>query len=298
MCRRLTKESARKKARHRLAALSILALFFPSLLAGQAPRKIGEDLYAFVSGNDASANATFLVTREGILVVDSGLNEAEGRKLLAAIRSVADQPVRYLINTHYHADHQGANGVVGPEAIVISTPYTRRRTLELEKRAPPGTKFKAAAITFTREVTIHIGGYEVNVCHPGPAHTMGDAVVYFRRQRAWALGDLFLNHSSPAMDEGSAENWVKALDAAVPTPAETFVPGHFEVGTRDDVKLFRDYLADILALVRDRIARGASLEEIQKQLHIEKYKSFRQYPQYEASFADNAATIYRQLTKR
>ncbi len=294
----MRRNSAKSRARYGLAGLSILALFFPPLLAAQMPKPIGENLYAFVSANDASANATFLVTREGILVVDSGLNEAEGGKLLAAIRGVSDRPVRYLINTHYHADHQGANGFVGPEAIVIGTPFTRSQTLELEKRASAAMKFGAAFLTFSSELTIHIGGYDVHISHPGPAHTRGDTMVYFRQQRAWALGDLFLNHSSPAMDEGSAENWIKALDAVLRTPAETFVPGHFEIGTRDDVKLFRDYLADLLAQVREGIARGLSLEAIQERLRVEKYKSFRQYPKYEATFADNAATICRQLTRK
>ncbi len=294
----MRKAGARKRAGNRLAALSILALFFPLPLTAQAPKKIGENLYAFVSASDASANATFLVTPEGVLVVDSGLNETEGKKLLAAIRSVSDQPVRYLINTHYHPDHQGANSVVGSEAIVISTPFTRTRTLELEKRAPAGMRLRAATATFNSQVTIHTGGYDVAVRFLGPAHTMGDALVYFRQQHAWALGDLFLNHCSPAMDEGSAENWVQALDAALATPAQTFVPGHFETGTRDDVKLFRDYLADLVAQVREGIKRGAPLEEIQKQLRVEKYESFRQYPKYEATFADNAASIYRQLNKK
>lgn len=291
------KAGAKARTVHHFVVLSILALFFPPLLAAQAPKQIGENLYAFLSANDGSANATFLVTREGILVVDSGLNEAEGKKLLAAIRSVSDQPVRYLINTHYHPDHQGANGVVGPDAIIISTPYTRERTLALEKQAPAGMKFEAANATFVSEVTVHVGSYDVDVRFPGPAHTMGDAIVYFRQQHAWALGDLFLNHCSPAMEEGSAENWVKALDAALATLAETFVPGHFEIGTRDDLRLFRDYLADLVAQVREGIARGAALEDIQKMLRVEKYKSFRQYPRYEATFAANAATIYRQLTQ-
>lgn len=288
----------RKQAARGPRTLFLLILLFPALLAAQTPKQIGENLYAFISANDASANATFLVTREGVLLVDSGLNEAEGRKLGSAIRSISDQPVRYLINTHYHPDHQGANGIVGPETVVISTPYTRARTMQLETRALAGWKLQAAVLTFASELTIHIGGYDVEVRHPGPAHTRGDAMVYFPRQRAWALGDLFLNRSSPAMDEGSAENWVKALDTALATPAEMFVPGHFEVGSRDDVKLFRDYLADLVAQVRAGIARNASLEDIQKQLRVDKYRSFRQYPKYEATFADNAATIYRQLAKR
>jgi len=86
--------------------------------------KIGPDLYAYISDNDASANSTFLVGDQGILVVDTGLNAEEGRKLLAEIRKVSPAPVRWIVNTHYHPDHRGGNSVVGPDAIIISTAFT------------------------------------------------------------------------------------------------------------------------------------------------------------------------------
>lgn len=86
--------------------------------------KITENLYAYISENDSSSNSTFLITSEGILVVDTGLNEEEGRRLLAEIRKVSNLPVRYIVNTHYHPDHRGGNNVVGPGATVISTTFT------------------------------------------------------------------------------------------------------------------------------------------------------------------------------
>ncbi len=89
--------------------------------------KLGPDLYAYISSNDSSANSTFLVSNAGILVVDTGLNEIEGRKLLAEIRKISAAPVRWIVNTHYHPDHRGGNSVFGQDATVISTLYTRER---------------------------------------------------------------------------------------------------------------------------------------------------------------------------
>jgi glyoxylase-like metal-dependent hydrolase (beta-lactamase superfamily II) len=85
-----------------------------SASAWAAPRvtAIGPDLYAYISDNDGSANSTFLVGRKGILVVDTGLDATEGDKLLREIRKVSRLPVLYVINTHYHPDHQGGNSVV------------------------------------------------------------------------------------------------------------------------------------------------------------------------------------------
>lgn len=252
--------------------------------------KIGNDLYAYISENDSSANSTFLVTDEGILVVDTGLNEQEGRKLLAEIRKISSLPVRYIVNTHYHPDHRGGNNVVGPEATIIATRFTLGRAVPY---LPAQEK-----IAFTESVGLYLGGHEVEIYFPGPAHTMGDAVVYFPREHAIATGDLFLNGSCPAMDEGDMENWVAALDSMLKLPLEAVVPGHFDLANKEQLRRFRDYLADLRDQVSAGFRAGASLEQVQKKLKLGKYKDFRQYPQYEATFADNAASYYHQLEQR
>src|SRR5438445_6689790 len=110
-----------------------LVLLFPLLCAEMSAtpsvKSIGPGLYAYISDNDSSSNCTFLVGSKGILVVDTGLNAPEGGKLLEAIRKVSDLPVQYIVNTHYHPDHQGGNSTVGPAAVVISTDWTREHTL-------------------------------------------------------------------------------------------------------------------------------------------------------------------------
>src|SRR4030095_7792455 len=120
-------------------ALTLVALMFGlSAVAWANPTatKIGADLYAYISDNDGSANATFLVGQKGILVVDTGLDVQEGTKLLKAIQRVSSLPVLFVVNTHYHPDHQGGNATVGPSATVISTDYTRDQTLVAKRSAP------------------------------------------------------------------------------------------------------------------------------------------------------------------
>src|SRR5258708_24237060 len=95
-----------------------IALFLPVLCPAASVHKIGPDLYAYISDNDASANSTFLVSDQGILVVDTGLNAQEGRKLLAGIRKVSQAPVPWVANPHYPPDTIGRNHVVSPEATV------------------------------------------------------------------------------------------------------------------------------------------------------------------------------------
>jgi len=121
-------------------------------------------------------------------------------------------------------------------------------------------------------------------------------LVYFPRQHAIAMGDLFLNRSSPAMDEGSVENWIKALDQALALPLDKVVPGHFELATKVELQRFRDYLSDLFTQVRSLYRGGVKVQDAVRQIHVEKYADFRQYPKYQATFADNAEVIYQQLS--
>lgn len=284
---------------NRKNSLAFIAVILCSSLAAAQPtaKPIGKDLYAYVSDNDSSANSTFLVGATGILVVDTGLNSTEGTKLLSAIRQISDLPVKYIVNTHYHPDHQGGNTVVSaPGAVVISTDFTRERTLALMKTpAMDRFHFRPADLTFQHKITLWLGTYRVEIYFPGKAHTSGDALVYFPEQHAIAMGDLFLNRSCPAMDEGSAENWIQALDHVLDLPVETVIPGHFEVGTKSDLRHFRDYLNDLYEQVKSLKKQGETIEQVRHNLHMEKYSDLRQFPKYEATFSDNAATIYGQL---
>jgi len=274
-----------------LTVLLCSASCFPVLGHAASVHKLGPDLYAYISDNDASANSTFLVSDHGIFVVDTGLNAHEGRKLLDEIRKISSAPVRWIVNTHYHPDHRGGNSVVGRDAIIISTEFTRAKTEKtIQERSVNET-------VGPNGVMFYLGGHEVRIYHPGPAHTQGDLVVYFPDEHAIATGDLFLTNSCPAMDEGDMENWISALDRMLALPIEHLVPGHFELATKNELQRFRNYLADL----RDQVARmyrqGMPLERIQASLALDAYKNFRQYPNYEATFKDNAAAYYQQLTK-
>ena len=279
-----------------LALVVLLASVFP-VHAAPDVKQIGEGLYAYISDNDSSANSTFLIGNHGILVVDTGLNEQEGRKILEAIRNVSSLPVEYIVNTHYHPDHQGGNTVFGPGAAIISTEWTRKRILELIASLPGKEKsrFQLADLTFDEKITIHLDPYTAEVYFPGKAHTSGDALVYLPQQQAIAMGDLFLNRSSPAMDEGSVKTWIEALDRVLNLPIKAVVPGHFELAGASELRRFRNYLNDLYQQVLALYNQGASVEQVRQRMHMDQYQDFRQYPQFEATFADNAATIYQQL---
>ncbi|HZD94736.1 MAG TPA: MBL fold metallo-hydrolase [Candidatus Sulfotelmatobacter sp.] len=255
-----------------------------------AVHKLGPDLYAYISENDASANSTFLVDERGILLVDTGLNAQEGRKLLEEIRRISTAPVRWIVNTHYHPDHRGGNSVVGPDAVIISTAFTRTR-------ANSSPDYALNETAGQQPLTLYVGAHTVQIYHPGPAHTLGDLIVYFPDDHAIATGDLFLTNSCPAMDEGDMENWVRALDQMLVLPVEHVVPGHFELANKEQLRTFRNYLADLRDQVASMYRSGIPLKQLQSRLQLSAYKRFRQYPKYEATFKDNAAAYYQQLSK-
>ena len=286
-----------------LAALLGVALVALAATPGPSVQQLGPNLYAYVSDNDGSANSTFLVSQSGILVVDSGLNHTEGEKLLREIRKISPVPIKFIVNTHYHPDHQGGNGVVGPDATVISSPFTREKTIALAAKfatagsgqAGPQFEFRPATMTLADKLIVYMSDEPVEVIAAWPAHTLGDVYVYFPKERTVSMGDLYLTNSVPAMDEGSAEHWIQDLDQILALPAEHFVPGHFEVGTRQTVQRFRDYMADVYAQVKQMAQAGATEDEVRQKIQEPKYQDFRQYPKYHATFADNAATIFEQI---
>ena len=148
-----------------LLLMGLLLMAASPAFAGEV-HNIGSGLYAYISSNDSSANSTFLVSDAGILVVDTGLNETEGKKLLAEIRKISAAPVRWIVNTHYHPDHRGGNSVFGADATIIDTPFTRDHlsggTDQAQKVSNSGLN-----ITLQTSVTLFVGGHRVEIYHPG-----------------------------------------------------------------------------------------------------------------------------------
>src|SRR5215472_11787530 len=147
-------------------------------LAFASTEKIGDGLYAYISSNDSSSNSVFLVGDNGILVVDTGLNAQEGENLLYDIRKISPQPVRWIVNTHYHPDHRGGNLAVGPNATIITSAYTREQVLRgATKTSAPD--YALNQIVDKEGVTLYVGRHPAVIYAVGPAHTRGDVVVYF-----------------------------------------------------------------------------------------------------------------------
>ena len=124
--------------------------------------QVKDNLYNIIG---SGGNVAALVTSEGVILVDDKF-EQNYEAIVENVRSVTDQPIRYVINTHYHADHSGGNSRFLPVAEVLSTQNARTNILEgLQSNAPPGVM--PARITFTEQASIFLGGQEVRARHFG-----------------------------------------------------------------------------------------------------------------------------------
>src|SRR5229473_5494565 len=156
--------------------------------------KVKDDLYE-IEGD--GGNVAVYDTSEGVILVDDKF-EQDHEGIVAKVKSVTDQPVKYVLSTHHHADHSGGNAKFLPTAEIISTANARANIIEhKQSNAPPGVA--PARVVFTQETAVFLGGKEARARHLGRGHTNGDAIIYFPALRTIHLGDLMAG-TSPLID--------------------------------------------------------------------------------------------------
>ncbi|OFE13164.1 hypothetical protein PHACT_08430 [Pseudohongiella acticola] len=213
---------------------------------------------------------------DGVLLVDS-LFEPLADKLVAAVRQVSEEDIRFLINTHIHIDHVGGNRSLAERGVLIfAHDNTRVRFFEEMSRFPrAGGTFvpqqpEAARplITFNDTMSFHLNGEEVRAFLAPPAHTDGDVFVYFSESDVLHLGDVYRTTSYPIIDVyngGTLQGTIAALDLAIEIagPDTKIIPGHgLDVVKRDALVAFRDMIVDIQGKVLAMIRDGKKLEEV------------------------------------
>src|SRR5579863_4429072 len=209
---------------------------------GQPPQlkvnKVHDDLYE-IEGD--GGNVAVLVTNEGVILVDDKY-ERDHDNVVAAIKSVTSQPVKYVFSTHYHEDHSGGNGKFLPTSEIISTKNARINILE-HKQTNASPNVQPARVVFTDETSAFLGGKEVRAHYFGRGHTNGDAVIYFPELRTIHTGDLMAG-TSPLIDYpggGSLAEWGKTLGNAMAAwDFDTVIPGHGPVTNKAGLTTYRD----------------------------------------------------------
>jgi glyoxylase-like metal-dependent hydrolase (beta-lactamase superfamily II) len=193
-------------------------------------------------------------------------------RILAAIRTLDPDPIRFVINTHWHGDHTGGNENVGRTGAVIVAHDNVRRRMSMEQvvrgdRVAPSPGGALPVVTFSEGVTFHLNGDDIRVVHVEHAHTDGDALVYWTRANVLHMGDTFFNGLLPFIDldsGGSIDGAIVAVEAglALASDGTVIIPGHGPIGRRADLVRYRDMLVDLRGRVGQGIAAGRTLDQI------------------------------------
>lgn len=197
-------------------------------------------------------------------------------RVAAAVRKVDPDPVRFVINTHWHGDHTGGNEHFGKAGAVIVAHDNVRRRMSAEQvstlfgnRTPPSPKAALPVLTFAQSVTLHLNGDDLDVVHVAAAHTDGDAIIRWRRANVLHMGDIFFHKMSlPFIDVdsgGSIDGIIAAARRGLQlSDARTrIIPGHGPVATRADLAAYIAMLEDVRAKVLAGIRAKRSLRQIQ-----------------------------------
>jgi cyclase len=263
--------------RRRVLLGGLLLAWLPCGAVADAPKPyftlhdLGDGVWAAVTvpRSGAGGNSGFIVGPEGVVVVDTFQTKAAAEALLAAIRKTTSQPVRFVVDTHYHLDHVAGNGVFARAGAVVIAEHdvaTWERTenlkffgdaIEPDQRAMVEA-LTLPSLTYRDGVELSLGARKV-VVRVMPGHTGGDSIVTVPDADAVFTGDLFWNHCLPNLIDADTKEQVATTGTLVEEfPTATFVPGHGEVGKAADVAAFRDYLTTLRQDVSRARAAGDS----------------------------------------
>lgn len=221
--------------------------------------EVTDNLY-YLEGS--GGNIGLLIGEDGIVMIDDQFAPLS-EKILAAIRGISDQPIRFLINTHVHGDHTGGNANFGGMGIPILA------SDNVYMRLSQGGSPKAAlpVLTFSAPVSLHLNGEDINVVPTPPAHTDGDSYIHFTGSDVIHAGDVFRTVAYPRVDTENGGTFAGTLEALqllidLAGPSTQIVPGHGAVSTRDDVIRFRNMAIEVRDRVASLIREGRTLEQI------------------------------------
>jgi len=247
------------------------------------------------------SNAGLVAGDGASLLVDTLFDLALTREMLTAMKPVTDRaPVTDALITHSNGDHTHGNQLLDgsvriiaakgtaeeiahgmpPEMLAmtqtanlgpVATPYARERFGHFDFS---GIKVRNADETFDRELTIDVGGRQVNLLNLGPAHTAADSVVHVPDAGVLFGGDLLFIGCTPIVWAGPIANWVAACDTMIAMDAPIVVPGHGPVTDPDGIRAVRGYLAHVAEQAEAAYRRGLSWAEAADTIDLGEYATW------------------------
>ena len=271
--------------------LIVFLLSGMSLVAQQQPdyskveikvQKVSGSVY-MLQGMGGNIGAS--VGDDGIVVIDDEFLPLAD-KIEAALKSITDKPVKFVINTHWHGDHTGGNPHFGEKAPIIAQENVRKRLstggTSRFGTTPPAPKVALPVITFEENVTVHLNGEDIKAIHFPNGHTDGDSVIFFPQSNVVHMGDDFFNGTMfPFIDldsGGSVQGMIAGDEkvlALIPDDVK-IIPGHGPLGSKDDLRKFIQVLKETTAAVQAGIKQGKTLDQLKKEKVLAKWDAWGQ----------------------
>ena len=263
------------------AALGLAAPAFAQAPLPFVLKEVGPGVYAAIDGPDhkAGSNAGFVIGDDGVLVVDAFFNQDAARALVSEIRRLTPKPIRYVVNTHYHADHTGGDQALRDAGAIIIAHRNVRGWLRVNNinlfgdRIAPELKARIEALPLPdlvtdKDLTVWLGSRKV-VVQTVLGHTGGDLTIFVPDAKVLFCGDMLWRKVPPNLIDGSVREWTESDSGFARMPGAAtlhYIPGHGDVADVKDVEEFRGYLLDLRKLVgegrRAKLAGDALVQDV------------------------------------
>lgn len=265
--------------------------------------KVAEGVYGFI-GVEGATNSGFVVTEEGVVVIDTQGPKELALLLKKRIQEITDKPVIYVINTHYHGDHTFGNQHFKEARDIISHENTKKNLIEKNKphkeqfkrffgeKALEGIEVVLPTRTFKDTLSMRVGNKSLELVYLGIGHTDGDIIVYLPVEGVIFGGDLLYTGRLPWVGDGNVQSWREVLKRMGWFEAHTYVPGHGKVTDKKGLKEFKTYLDDLTNEVARMVKDGKDLETAMKEIDLPKYKGWLKYNEW---FGLNAKKVFEEL---
>lgn len=269
-----------------LSALIVLCLYSISVRAQQDFSKV-EIKVTKVAGSvymleGAGGNIGVSVGADGILIVDDQFAPLAD-KIRAALKTLGEGKLKFVLNTHWHGDHTGGNAQFGQEASIIAHDNVRKRLASEQKirggKVPASPKEALPVVTFDKSLSVYFNNEEIRAIHFPHGHTDGDSVIFFTGSNVIHMGDDFFAGRFPFVDienGGDVVNLAKNVGEIINRlPAGVkIIPGHGPLSTADDLKLYHRMLVETIDIVSKQAAAGKTLEQVKAAGLPETWKSW------------------------
>ncbi|MCL8017269.1 MBL fold metallo-hydrolase [Streptomyces sp. AS02] len=277
---------------------------------------LGHGGYAWIAGSGGwgMSNAGLVTGRGESLLVDTLYDLHLTRSMLDAFAPLtATAPISTVVNTHGNGDHWFGNQLVAHAEIIAArgSLADMRQVGPAEMRALTGMenpaghfasrifgRFDHTAIepllpnrVFDGETVLDVGGTEVRLIDVGPAHSSGDTIVHVPRARTVYTGDIVFAQATPIVWHGPFARWLTACELLLGLDADTVVPGHGPVTTKQAVREIRDYLEHVHEQAAARFTAGMPVMDAARDIRLGRFAELAESER----LAVNVHTVYREL---